>query len=169
MATESKHIAPFPYCQDCGSLAISADTSVYFDQVTERWEIGDGALEGLTCITCDSPNVESEEDGAGKIAQCDNCGQRCHKDHLRPVEDLAQRVEPGEPMPCGECPECRAVCHLWTPPAPNAAKAEAEAAYAANRDNDELQIDRAEPESRIMHGAIWVKSWTRVRPVEGAL
>ena len=47
-----------------------------------------------------------------------------------------------------------------------AINADTERAYAENRANDELQIDRAEPESRIMHGAVWVKSWTRVRAVE---
>jgi len=46
---------------------------------------------------------------------CQNCGHICgQEDMLRTVADMpgseiAERVAPGEPMPGGECPECRAL------------------------------------------------------------
>ncbi len=33
-------------------------------------------------------------------------------DQLAPIRDIYQRVEPGEPMPAGECPECGALVHV---------------------------------------------------------
>lgn len=44
---------------------------------------------------------------------CQNCTfTTTDRDQLRTVADISQRVEPGEPMPAGECPECGALCHL---------------------------------------------------------
>jgi hypothetical protein len=47
------------------------------------------------------------------FSECQNCGTLWGDDLLNPVEDIGQRVGPGEPMPSGECPDedCRAVCH----------------------------------------------------------
>lgn len=45
-------------------------------------------------------------------AACENCGREWPLDRLYPIKDIGQRAAPGEPMPAGECPECRAVCHL---------------------------------------------------------
>lgn len=41
---------------------------------------------------------------------CQNCEWRGPDTDLREVKDLTQRVDPGEPMPSGECPECGALC-----------------------------------------------------------
>lgn len=43
--------------------------------------------------------------------ECQNCGRRLGGQQLRLVEDLSQRVAPGEPFPSGECPHCGALCH----------------------------------------------------------
>ena len=43
---------------------------------------------------------------------CENCSMRWAEHELLPIEDIFQRVAPGEPMPSGECPDCGALCHL---------------------------------------------------------
>ena len=44
---------------------------------------------------------------------CQNCPfTTTDRDQLRTVADIHQRVEPGEPMPAGECTECGALCHV---------------------------------------------------------
>lgn len=41
---------------------------------------------------------------------CQNCAKVWRDSELKPIQDLSQRVEAGEPMPSGECPECGALC-----------------------------------------------------------
>jgi hypothetical protein len=41
---------------------------------------------------------------------CQDCDWRGPDEDLREIKDLHQRVEPGEPMPSGECPACGALC-----------------------------------------------------------
>lgn len=54
----------------------------------------------------------TEWDAREPLSRCQNC-DTCHPEsRLLPIEDLAQRVEPGEPMPSGECPDCGALCQL---------------------------------------------------------
>lgn len=53
------------------------------------------------------PNVPTQEDG-----QCEDCGVILGPRAMMPVEDLSSRVEPGEPMPAGQCPECGGLVHL---------------------------------------------------------
>lgn len=43
--------------------------------------------------------------------RCDDCGRHHLEDDLLEVRDVFERVAPGEPMPAGECPYCRALCH----------------------------------------------------------
>lgn len=43
--------------------------------------------------------------------KCADCGSCWHEDQLREIQDLMQRVAPGEIMPSGECPDCGALCH----------------------------------------------------------
>lgn len=44
--------------------------------------------------------------------QCANCQAYYHADELvYPIPDLHERVDPGEPVPEGECPVCGALCH----------------------------------------------------------
>lgn len=48
------------------------------------------------------------------MSRCQNCDWQGPDEQLgRQIEDtpdLLERVAPGEPMPTGECPECRALC-----------------------------------------------------------
>lgn len=51
------------------------------------------------------------------LHQCQNCDAIHPECALAPIQDLGQRVEPGEPMPSGECPDCGALCQPVSPPA----------------------------------------------------
>lgn len=62
-----------------------------------------------------------------KLYECQNCRARNPLGSLNYIKDLYARVEPGEPMPAGECPECGALCH--------AVKADDAATLAAARAN----------------------------------
>lgn len=46
------------------------------------------------------------------LHQCQDCGATLQDSEVVPAKDLSLRVEPGEPMPSGECPFCGALCHI---------------------------------------------------------
>lgn len=46
----------------------------------------------------------------GPRAQCQNCEAIWPESKLLDIEDFYDRVQPGEPMPSGECPLCRSLC-----------------------------------------------------------
>lgn len=48
-------------------------------------------------------------------ATCNNCGRQWQVEKLKSIDNLQQRVAPGEIVPTGECPECGALCHLEQP------------------------------------------------------
>jgi hypothetical protein len=48
--------------------------------------------------------------------ECQNCRWTGDEEGCDPVEDLAERVAPGEVCPVCECPECGAVCHYMDKP-----------------------------------------------------
>ena len=52
---------------------------------------------------------------SGVRSCCQNCGTEHAENALKPVQNLTERVEPGEPMPSGECPLCGALCHRIDP------------------------------------------------------
>lgn len=41
---------------------------------------------------------------------CQNCDWQGPDHELQPIKDFLQRVQPGEPTPSGECPECGSLC-----------------------------------------------------------
>jgi len=43
------------------------------------------------------------------IYVCDNCSSEWTKDDLDVVDNIEDRVMPGEPMPAGQCPKCGSV------------------------------------------------------------
>lgn len=55
---------------------------------------------------------DTEWDANEPLSECQNCGNVYPQSHLQPIKDLGARVEPGEPMPSGECPDCGALCQL---------------------------------------------------------
>lgn len=44
-------------------------------------------------------------------SKCQNCDEVFEDDELGVIKDIFERVEAGEPMPSGECPECGCLCH----------------------------------------------------------
>ncbi len=46
------------------------------------------------------------------VSECQSCGQRWLESALLRVNDLNQRVDPGEPMPSGCCLLCGSLCQL---------------------------------------------------------
>jgi Zn finger protein HypA/HybF involved in hydrogenase expression len=44
--------------------------------------------------------------------ECANCGKRFRQEDLAPIDDIFQRVSPGEIMPAGQCPNCGALASL---------------------------------------------------------
>jgi len=45
------------------------------------------------------------------LHRCENCGAVHAQPDLKVVEDYSMRVEPGNPAPSGECPDCGALCY----------------------------------------------------------
>lgn len=56
----------------------------------------------------------TEWDSSEPLSECQNCSNVYPQSHLAPIKDLGQRVEAGEPMPSGECPDCGALCQEVT-------------------------------------------------------
>lgn len=48
----------------------------------------------------------------GDAVYCQNCDWTGEEADCDPINDLQQRVAPGEPMPAGECPRCGSLCQL---------------------------------------------------------
>lgn len=46
--------------------------------------------------------------------ECSSCLKLWDDSQLKKVVDLIERVQPGETMPSGECPECGFLCHPVT-------------------------------------------------------
>lgn len=44
------------------------------------------------------------------LCRCQNCSWQGPRADAHPINDITQRVDPGEPMPSGECPKCGALC-----------------------------------------------------------
>jgi hypothetical protein len=43
--------------------------------------------------------------------RCDNCNWEGGAEELKPIRDLASRLDPGGVVPSGECPECGALAY----------------------------------------------------------
>lgn len=43
--------------------------------------------------------------------KCQNCGSQWLTEQLKPIQDIEERITPGEVVPSGECPNCGALCH----------------------------------------------------------
>lgn len=49
------------------------------------------------------------------VVECDNCRWSGTSGDLEPISDLANRIEAGEIVPAGECPDCGCFAHLVPP------------------------------------------------------
>jgi hypothetical protein len=51
------------------------------------------------------------------VWECANCGRfYLEESEMESVKDIWERVQPGETMPAGECPNCHALCYPIKPP-----------------------------------------------------
>jgi hypothetical protein len=69
------------------------------------------SMETVQSLATDLAN-ELDWNTSVPLAQCQDCREQFPVDKLLPIEDIGQRVAPGEPMPAGECPSCFALCQL---------------------------------------------------------
>ena len=46
------------------------------------------------------------------FVRCESCGVVMDMQDVRAIENLLQRVSPGEIVPYGQCPDCGCLCHL---------------------------------------------------------
>ena len=60
------------------------------------------------------PNATTELENP--LCECANCGLRNAANDLDPTHDIWSRIQPGEIMPHGDCPECGAFCYPVTEP-----------------------------------------------------
>jgi hypothetical protein len=82
------------------------------DGVFETGEVGWGDLLDFVRGVVPWPEVADLRAALGVPRyQCQNCEMVWTEAALKPVQDVLERVSPGEVMPAGECPECGAVCH----------------------------------------------------------
>lgn len=49
--------------------------------------------------------------------QCQNCDWHGTASQLSDIDDIEQRISPGEVVPAGQCPKCDALAHLASNPA----------------------------------------------------
>ena len=68
--------------------------------------------ERLESIRIAAESCLSRQQTKTNTARCQNCDWSGPVALLKPVQDLLKRVRPGEPMPAGECPACKALVHL---------------------------------------------------------
>ena len=55
------------------------------------------------------PNADTNLESP--LCECANCGLRTKADDLDPTHDIWSRIQPGEILPHGDCPECGAFCY----------------------------------------------------------
>lgn len=48
----------------------------------------------------------------GDACYCQDCLWEGEEADCNSIDDIFERVAPGEPMPCGQCPLCGALCQL---------------------------------------------------------
>ncbi len=51
------------------------------------------------------------------MSECQNCRELWSSQELNSIDDLMDRVAPGEPMPSGECSGCGGLCQPLLSPA----------------------------------------------------
>ena len=79
--------------------------------MAKKTEVGECSLHGEFFKDApDSGCPACQDDGLVRF-QCENCRKLWMEAQLKPVKDVTERVDPGEVMPAGECPDCGAVCH----------------------------------------------------------
>lgn len=78
-------------------------------------EVDDGAwMPVWLYVRADDANVGHAEETPDDIGACSNCGRNfSNESQVLPIKNITQRVSPGEEMPLGECPHCRALVYVF--------------------------------------------------------
>ena len=58
--------------------------------------------------------MKTKRIAVGGLHKCGNCGKIHDAIDLGDMEDLHERVEAGNSVPSGECPDCGALCYPYT-------------------------------------------------------
>ena len=66
---------------------------------------------GAPMSVADAEAWVKDAEARGELARCDNCKRVYPVGALVEAADLDQRVDPGGPVPAGECPSCGALCY----------------------------------------------------------
>ena len=100
-----------------GGSPISSGMVGHLEEAEHQWNQEGDAAASMEALRDYWSGVHDEpgSDTASKVA-CGNCDWRGTEDDCNEIEDLHQRVGPGETMPAGECPECGALAHLVKDP-----------------------------------------------------
>lgn len=94
-------------------LAASAEMAEGFICTMRPYVVDADALcEGEFALTIN----DTEWDASEVLSECQDCGGVFPQSRLKAIKDLGQRVEAGEPMPSGECPQCGALCQPVSEP-----------------------------------------------------
>lgn len=96
-------------CAACGSHNVKRDAWAEWNEETQAWELGT-VFDAGHCDDCDGAATLKEVPKHTLYAECQNCDWNGDEEHCKPIQDITERVQPGEPMPCGECPHCGALC-----------------------------------------------------------
>lgn len=91
----------------------------------------------------------------GDRCQCQNCEWEGDEADTNPVEDIFERVSPGEPMPSGECPKCGALCQPCEPVEIPAADADDVDALTYDYHKDGVQLRRQLAKSVLSNTGTW--------------
>ncbi len=70
------------------------------------------------------------------LCECANCGFRAPNDELDQIHDFWSRVNPGEIMPHGQCPECGAFCYPFEEPKPTTSHPTLVKIYSVSSDTE---------------------------------
>lgn len=67
-------------------------------------------MEAGHCDKCGATLEVGQSAHDCDLCQCQNCDWRGPESDCKEIKHLNERVASGEPMPCGECPKCGALC-----------------------------------------------------------
>jgi hypothetical protein len=81
---------------------------IYEPLTEEQVRLIKGSLAEMGCTEITVELIPEDEDV--DTSYCQNCDWQGPDGELKPVRDLFERVDVGEPMPSGECPKCGALC-----------------------------------------------------------
>ena len=125
-------VVPQVVCNITGGLLQGASADYPVDVYALDFDVRDEGPEELIMVPGDNVEARLGQEGAlvdpgwvkavvasptlDVAVACSNWAWWGEIDDLKPIQDLHQRVAPGETMPAGECPECGCLAHLIREP-----------------------------------------------------